>query len=85
VSWAEWYRPNAEQWFDRQMSSLEEFDTTLTLCFTPEHMGLVRHYTSPPKSARDFADFATWAVQRYAPRRAAATELHAEAQTGARG
>ena len=81
VSWADWYRPNAEQWFDRQMSALNEFETTLTLCFTPEHMGLVRHYTSPPKSARDFADFATWAVQRYAPCRAAA----AEAQTGARG
>jgi len=85
VSWADWFRPNAEQWFDRQMTALDEFETTLTLCFTPEHLGLVRHYTSPPKSARDFADFATWAVQRYAPRRAVAPELQAEAQTGARG
>jgi hypothetical protein len=25
------------------------------------------HYTSPPRNPRDFADFATWIVQRYAP------------------
>jgi beta-xylosidase len=91
VSWADWYRPNAVEWFDRQMTALDEFDTTLTLCFTPEHMGIAKHYTSPPKSAQDFADFTTWAVQRYAPRRAAAAQpemaanrdLRAEVQTGA--
>ncbi len=67
ISWADSFRPNAESWFDRQMGALEEFTTTLTLCFTPEHLGIVPHYTSPPKSARDFADFAAWAVRRYAP------------------
>ncbi len=67
ISWADSFRPNAQEWFDRQISALEEFTTTLTLCFTPEHMGIVPHYTSPPKSARDFADFAAWAVRRYAP------------------
>lgn len=66
VSWADWFRPNAEQWFDRQMEALEPFATTMTLCFTPEHMGIAPHYTSPPKSADDFAEFATWAVGRYA-------------------
>jgi beta-xylosidase len=66
VSWADWFRPNAEQWFDRQMSALEPFDTTMTLCFTPEHLGINRHYTSPPKNPQDFADFAAWAVGRYA-------------------
>jgi beta-xylosidase len=92
VSWADWYRPNAVEWFDRQMAALDEFDTTLTLCFTPEHMGIVQHYTSPPKSARDFAEFATWTVERYAPQRTPATQpdvhmnpaVRAEAQTGAR-
>jgi beta-xylosidase len=67
VSWADSFRPNAEAWFDRQMSALAEFDITLTLCFTPEHLGIVPHYTSPPKSPDDFADFAVWAVNRYAP------------------
>jgi beta-xylosidase len=73
VSWADWFRPNAEQWFDRQMSALNEFDTTMTLCFTPEHLGMNPHYTSPPKRAQDFADFAAWAVGRYAPPNKAAT------------
>src|SRR5215470_9089107 len=69
ISWADWFRPGAEAWFDRQMQSLEPFTTTLTFCFTPEHLGLAPHYTSPPKSATDFADFAVWAVRRYAPAR----------------
>jgi beta-xylosidase len=69
VSWADYFRPNAEQWFDRQMQALDEFDTTITLCFTPEHLGVVPHYTAPPKRAQDFADFARWAVSRYAPQR----------------
>jgi beta-xylosidase len=68
VSWADWYRPNAEAWFDVQMSELQEFATTITLCFTPEHLGVQPHYTSPPKNPNDFADFARWAVTRYAPR-----------------
>jgi beta-xylosidase len=67
VSWADWFRPNAEAWFDRQMRELEPFRTTMTLCFTPEHLGVVPHYTSPPKRAGDFADFAAWAVRKYAP------------------
>jgi beta-xylosidase len=66
VSWADWYRENAEAWFDRQMQALEPFNTTLTLCFTPEHMGIAPHYTSPPKRAEDFAEFAVWAVRKYA-------------------
>ena len=66
ISWADSFRPNAEAWFDRQMGSLEEFATTLTLCFTPEHLGQVPHYTSPPKDPNDFAEFSAWAVGRYA-------------------
>jgi beta-xylosidase len=66
ISWADSFRPNAEAWFDHQMRCLEDFDVTLTLCFTPEHLGMVPHYTSPPKDARDFAEFTRWAVERYA-------------------
>jgi beta-xylosidase len=66
ISWADSFRPNAEAWFDRQMSALAEFDTTMTLCFTPEHLGVLPHYTSPPKAPDTFADFASWAVGRYA-------------------
>ncbi|HEX8924300.1 MAG TPA: glycosyl hydrolase [Terriglobales bacterium] len=75
VSWADWYRPNAEAWFDVQMSALREFNTTMTLCFTPEHMGVQPHYTSPPKDPKDFAEFTRWAVGRYAPRRVTTRDL----------
>src|SRR4051794_14310842 len=29
ISWGDWYRPNALQWFDRQMEALRDFDTTI--------------------------------------------------------
>lgn len=67
VSWADWFRPNAEQWFDRQMGALDEFDITMTLCFTPEHLGIEPHCTSPPRDSQEFVKFVRWAVQRYAP------------------
>jgi beta-xylosidase len=66
LSWADSFRPNAEVWFDRQMAALSEFTTTLTLCFTPEHLGLQPHHTSPPRNSGSFAEFAEWAVRRYA-------------------
>lgn len=65
LSWADWFRPRACEWFDRQMTALAEFDVTLTFCFTPTHLGIEPHYTSPPRRAEDFADFCRWAVGRY--------------------
>ena len=67
LSWADSYRPNAVEWFDRMMAALEPFDVALTLCFTPAHLGVEPHHTSPPRDNQEFAEFAAWAVQRYAP------------------
>jgi beta-xylosidase len=66
LSWADVYRPNSQQWFDRQMAALEPFDTTATFCFTPEQCG--EHYTSPPRPAQVgwYADFCAKMVRRYA-------------------
>ena len=72
LSWADSFRPNAIDWFDRQMKAIDEFNTTLTLCFTPEHLGIAPHYTSPPKDPQDFANFAAWMISRYAPQKASA-------------
>lgn len=83
VSWADWFRPNAEAWFDIQMGALQEFTTTMTLCFTPEHLAAAPHYTSPPKDPKAFADFARWAVSRYAPRNASPNNGNATAEVGA--
>jgi beta-xylosidase len=68
LSWADFYRPNAVEWFDRMMAALEPFDVALTLCFTPGHLGLEDHHTSPPRDNAQFAEFAAWAIDRYAPR-----------------
>jgi beta-xylosidase len=66
LSWADSLRPQALDWFDRQMRALEEFDVTLTFCFTPESHGVIPHYTSPPQRIEDFADFCVQMVRRYA-------------------
>lgn len=66
LSWADYYRPNALEWFDRQMKALEDFDVTVTFCFTPEHKGIQPHYTSPPQNVQEFADFCVEMVKRYA-------------------
>jgi beta-xylosidase len=67
LSWADYYRPGAMDWFDRQMEALAEFDTTVTFCFTPEHLGEGGHHTSPPRDPQAFADFCQEMIERYAP------------------
>jgi beta-xylosidase len=67
LSWADSFRPNAQDWFDRQMNALEEFEVTLTFCFTPEHRGIAPHYTSPPLLPEEFAEFCARMTARYAP------------------
>jgi beta-xylosidase len=73
LSWADWLRPGAARWFDRQMSALEEFDVTLTLCFTPEARGVAPHHTSPPVELAEYAEFCAAMVRRYG--------AHTQAQT----
>ena len=66
LSWADSHRPGWESWFDRQMRALDEFDVTLTYCFTPEHCGVKPHHTSPPRDVEEFADFCARMTRRYA-------------------
>ena len=65
LSWADSFRPNALDWFDRQMDALGDFEVTVTFCFTPEHRGLTPHHTSPPIDPREFADFCGLMMERY--------------------
>lgn len=67
LSWADSFRPGALAWFDRQMAALEEFDVTVTFCFTPEHLGLRPHHTSAPREPEGYAEFCARMVERYAP------------------
>ncbi len=66
LSWADWLRPNADQWFDHVMKRLDEFDLTVTFCFTPESKGIQPHHTSPPQNINEFADFCVEMMRRYA-------------------
>ena len=66
ISWGDWHRPNAVEWFDKQMAALEEFDTTVTLCFTPPSRGKRPDHTSPPECLEEFGWFADQVVRRYA-------------------
>lgn len=66
LSWSDYARPTREAWFDRQMKALENFDVTVTFCFTPEDAGIEPHYTSPPRHPEQFAEFCAAMVRRYA-------------------
>lgn len=66
LSWADSFRPNADAWFDRQMKALDPFETTVTYCFTPEHLGIAPNHTSPPKDVGEFAEFCARMTRRYA-------------------
>ena len=60
------------------MEALADFDVALTLCFTPAHLGLEEHHTSPPRDNAQFAEFAAWAVERYAPQQKSSTTFEDE-------
>lgn len=65
LSWADFDRPGAQHWFDRQMALLEPFQLTVTFCFTPERCGMRPHHTSPPQNPVEYADFCAAMTRRY--------------------
>jgi beta-xylosidase len=65
LSWADSFRPGADEWFDKQMKALEPFKVTVTFCFTPEECGVRPHHTSPPREPEKFAEFCARMVRRY--------------------
>jgi beta-xylosidase len=66
LSWADSFRENALDWFDRQMEALADFEVTVTYCFTPEHRGILPHHTSAPQVPEEFAEFCAAMTRRYA-------------------
>jgi beta-xylosidase len=66
LSWSDSVRPDADAWFDKQMRALEEFDVTLTFCFTPVSCGVLPHHTSPARDPDQYAEFCARMVRRYA-------------------
>lgn len=82
LSWSDSLRPNAIEWFDRQMAALEEFDVTVTFCFTPESRGIEPHHTSAPRHPEEFAEFCASMIARYAGSNVQ-TSMHACADASA--
>ena len=80
LSWADSFRENALEWFDRQMAALEDFNVTVTFCFTPEHRGIHPHHTSPPQQIEEYAEFCVNMVRRYAPRIPSRTALKSRSE-----
>jgi beta-xylosidase len=74
LSWADSLRPGADAWFDRQMAALDDFDLTVTFCFTPAQRGIEPLATSAPKVPEEFAAFCARMVRRYAGANAAPVE-----------
>ena len=66
LSWADSERQGGLAWFDRQMSLLDDFEVTVTYCFTPERRGIKPHHTSPPRDPNEFAEFCADMTRRYA-------------------
>jgi beta-xylosidase len=65
LSWSDTERPDYEAWFDRMMTALDEFNLTITFCFTPESKGINPHHTSAPREPEEYADFCARMVKRY--------------------
>ncbi len=76
LSWADSFRPDALGWFDRQMQALEDFDVTVTFCFTPEHRGIAPHHTSAPQVPEEYAEFCARMIARYTPASAPGASAH---------
>lgn len=66
LSWADSFRPGAEAWFEEMLEALAPFELTVTFCFTPEHLGLEPHHTSPPRVPGEYAEFCARMVRRHA-------------------
>ena len=66
LSWSDSERPHYEAWFDRMITALDDFNVTVTFCFTPESKGISPHHTSAPRHPEEYADFCARMVRRYA-------------------
>jgi CDP-paratose 2-epimerase len=57
ISWADWHRPEGEQWYRWQMEQLRDFDVLLSVWHTPPSISENDATSGPPRRLRDYADF----------------------------
>ena len=65
LSWADWFRPDAERWFDRLMGALGRFRRDRDVLLHARASGIEPHHTSAPREPEEFAEFCAAMVRRY--------------------
>src|SRR5438067_865990 len=65
ISWADYFRPGGQEWYDWQMKQLVDFEVLLSIWHTPPSISEGNACNSPPRRLRDFADFIDLVITRY--------------------
>lgn len=68
ISWADFYRPGGQAWYDAQMAALEDFDVLLSVWHTPPSIAEGPACNAPPKDLKAYADFIDLLIDRYGDR-----------------
>ncbi len=67
ISWADWHRPGATRWFDRQIERLTAagLEILLSVWHTPPSLSENGRCSGPPRRLQDYADFIDILITRY--------------------
>ena len=65
LSWADFVRPDGENWYREQAAALAEFEVLLCVNFTPPSISRGGSCNSPPRRLEDFRDFVRQAIELY--------------------
>jgi CDP-paratose 2-epimerase len=65
ISWADFYRPGGREWYDWQMSKLQDFEVLLSIWHTPPSIAEAPACNAPPKRLQDYADFIDQIINLY--------------------
>jgi CDP-paratose 2-epimerase len=65
ISWADYYRPDGEDWYHAMLAELGEFDVLLSVWHTPPSIAEANTCCSPPRRLLDYADFIDGIITRH--------------------
>lgn len=66
ISWADWYTPEGEAWYDWLVPRLaSEVELLPCVLYTPPSIGIEEKSSSPPRRPKDYADFIDLFVNRH--------------------
>lgn len=65
ISWADYHRPGARDWYHWMFQSLREFEILLSVWHTPPSLTCDGHCSSPPQRLLDYADFIDEVIEHH--------------------